>query len=506
MALQEGQTLGPYQITAQLGQGGMATVYKAYHSKLDRYVAIKVMHPAFKDDGNFLARFEREAQIVAKLEHPHIVPVYDYSETDGQPYLVMKFIEGRTLKRILSGGPPTLEQILNILTPIAGALTYAHKQGVLHRDIKPSNIVMDNNGVPYLTDFGLARIAQAGESTMSADMILGTPQYISPEQARGERNLDSRTDLYSLGVILYEMVVGRVPFNADTPYAIVHDHIYSDLPKPSLLNPDIPPAVEAMLIKALSKNPADRYNTANEMIDAFRRAVAESGLTALDPERNKAAEEAFDRIDNAPTMPPVRTPTPVAIPAPIPTRRPTPSLNPDDRKVEMKMDFGDWDWGSKVEKGARYIEQWAEKIGEVANKNKTPLTEEERIRQRIEKKFKKRQELVTNAIAFVLVNIMLWVIWALTWTDFPWPIFPTIGWGIGVVTQYLEYRSKYGEGADRMERMVQEEIERERARLGEDIYLEKPKRDRRMRLTEDGELEEIPEDEYSRQEKQKRDR
>ena len=131
MALYEGQMLGPYQIIGQFGQGGMATVYKAYHAKLDRYVAIKVMHPAFKDDGNFLARFEREAQIVAKLTHPHIVPVYDFAEHDGQPYLVMKFIEGRTLKRILSAGPPTLDQIVSILTPIASALTYAHRQGVL---------------------------------------------------------------------------------------------------------------------------------------------------------------------------------------------------------------------------------------------------------------------------------------------------------------------------------------------------------------------------------------
>jgi serine/threonine-protein kinase len=525
MALYEGQTLGPYQIIGQLGQGGMATVYKAYHAKLDRYVAIKVMHPAFKDDGSFLTRFEREAQIVAKLEHRHIVPVYDYAEHEGQPYLVMKFIEGRTLKRILTAGPPTLEEILDILTPIASALTYAHKQGVLHRDIKPSNIVLDKDGVPYLTDFGLARIAQAGESTMSADMILGTPQYISPEQARGEKNLDSRTDLYSLGVILYEMVVGRVPFNADTPYAIVHDQIYSDLPLPSKLNPDIPPPVEKVLLKALAKKPADRYSTANEMIEAFRRAAADSGLQSLNPERDKVAEEKLNALENEPTISAELPPKASAIPAPAPRKPPPPPIPPVPfgaekaremrRRVEAEIDFGDL--GRKMErrmrKGARYIEKIAESIEDAA-KERGPLTEEQRIRLHIEKKFKKRQELIGNVVAFVLVNAMLWAIWAfsngipqaLTTLQpinlgFPWPIFPTLGWGIGLIAGYFEYQNKYGSGAERREEAIQREIERERARSGS---LEKPKNDRRIRLTEDGELEEVGEDEISEAEKRKR--
>jgi serine/threonine protein kinase len=531
MALYEGQTLGPYQIIGQLGQGGMATVYKAYHAKLDRYVAVKVMHPAFKDDGNFLARFEREAQIVAKLEHAHIVPVYDYAEHDGQPYLVMKFIEGRTLKRILSAAPPTLDDILSILTPIAAALTYAHKQGVLHRDIKPSNIVLDNSNVPYLTDFGLARIAQAGESTMSADMILGTPQYISPEQARGEKNLDYHTDLYSLGVILYEMVVGRVPFNADTPYAIVHDQIYTDLPLPSKLNPEVPPPVEVVLLKALAKNPSDRFGSATEMIDAFRKAAAESGLKALNPERNKVAEAKLNEIENSPTIS-VESPPPAArIPAPGPARvPPIPPVPPVPsgrerpwdaerirRKVEAEIDFGDL--GRRAERqmrrGAKYIEKIAESIEEAA-RERGPLTEEERIRRRVEERFKKRQEMVINLVSFVLVNTMLWAIYAFSndipaalaagtpidW-GFPWPIFPTLGWAIGIVAQYMEYQNKYGGGAERREEAIQREIEREQARSA---AFEKPKNDRRMRLTEDGELEEVPDDEISEAEKRKRNR
>jgi serine/threonine protein kinase len=520
MALYEGQMLGPYQIIGQLGQGGMATVYKAYHAKLDRYVAIKVMHPAFKDDGSFLARFEREAQIVAKLEHAHIVPVYDYAEHEGQPYLVMKFIEGRTLKRILSAGPPTLDQIVSILMPIANALTYAHRQGVLHRDIKPSNIVLDKNDVPYLADFGLARIAQAGESTMSADMILGTPQYISPEQARGEKNLDSRTDLYSLGVILYEMVVGRVPFNADTPYAVVHDQIYTDLPLPSKLNPDIPEAVERVLLKALAKNPTDRYSTANEMLEAFRRAAAESGLTDLNPERDKLAEENLHALDNSPTITGALPPA-ANIPAPVPSRSPQPprtgrkEVQVGGPKVEMQFDFSDMGRRMEqgIEKGARYIEKFAEKVEGMAKEVQIPVSEETRIRQRIEKRYKERQGLVVNFTAYVLVNIMLWSIWFFSSQSdfaalgsggefpFPWPIFPFLGWGIGLVAHSIEYYSKYGGGASRREEAIQREIEREQARSG---YFEKSKNDRRMRLTEDGELEEVTDDEISRAAKRKR--
>ncbi|MFN8565251.1 MAG: protein kinase [Anaerolineae bacterium] len=255
MASLEGQTLGQYRVIEQMGSGGMATVYKAYHPRLDRYVAIKMLHEAFQEDKNFLARFEREAQIVARLEHPHIVQVFDFDEYNGRPYLVMKYIEGRTLKAELESAPLTLDDIIRIMTPVADALDYAHRQGVLHRDIKPSNIIIDSTGVAYVTDFGLARMAQLGDSTLSHDVLLGTPHYISPEQAMGNRDLDSRTDLYSLGVVLFELVVGRVPFSADTPFAVIHDQIYRPLPKPSSINPEIKPAVDAVLQRRWRKRP-----------------------------------------------------------------------------------------------------------------------------------------------------------------------------------------------------------------------------------------------------------
>src|SRR5215207_6838719 len=296
MMLQEGQNLGPYRIIAQLGQGGMATVFKAYHARLDRFVAIKMMHQAFLEDTAFLARFEREAQIVARLEHPHIVPVYDFSDFNGQPYLEMKFVEGHTLKALLNKGPLALSEILRIMTAVGDALDYAHRQGVLHRDIKPSNIMVDVNNIPHLTDFGLARIAQAGESTLSQDMLLGTPHYISPEQAMGRKDLDSQTDLYSLGVILYELIVGRVPFSADTPYAIIHDHIYRPLPLPSSINPDIPSAVENVLLKALAKEPSDRYETAAQMIGTLREAAQATSLIDLKSDRASTSSVSIARL------------------------------------------------------------------------------------------------------------------------------------------------------------------------------------------------------------------
>lgn len=278
MGFTVGENVGPYRIIEQLGQGGMATVFKAYHASLDRYVAIKVLHQAFNNDDTFIGRFEREAKVVARLEHPHIVPVYDYSEHETRPYLVMKYIEGDTLKACLIKGPLNSTEIEQVMDSVGSALAYAHKQGILHRDIKPSNVLLSTEGVMYLADFGLARIAQAGESTLSSDSIMGTPQYISPEQAMGKKDLDAGTDIYSFGVMLYEMVVGQVPFSADTPFSIIHDHIYSPLPMPKDINPDVPEPVQRVLLKTLSKERSDRYATVEELVRAFKNAWIESGV------------------------------------------------------------------------------------------------------------------------------------------------------------------------------------------------------------------------------------
>jgi len=273
MSFRAGENVGSYRIIEKLGQGGMATVFKAYHPSLDRYVAIKVLHPAFTEDSQFLERFTREARVVARLEHPNIVQVYDFAEHEGQPYLVMKYIEGETLKARLQRGPLTKSEVIRTIHAIGEALSYAHKQGVLHRDVKPSNILISEEGRVFLTDFGLARMAEAGASTLTGDMLMGTPQYISPEQARGEKKLTERTDIYSFGIVLYEIVVGKVPFSADTPFSIIHDHIYTPLPLPREVNPKIPLAIQEVLLKALAKEPEDRYGSGEALVEAFKHSI-----------------------------------------------------------------------------------------------------------------------------------------------------------------------------------------------------------------------------------------
>ena len=264
--------IGPYHILEQIGEGGMGAVFKAYHPALDRYVAIKVIHPAFREEQTFIARFQREARVVARLEHPNIVPIYDYAEYKGLVYLVMKFIEGNTLKDRLAQRPLNLYEIFQVVDSVGSALAYAHSQGVLHRDIKPSNVLIGVNDMMYLADFGLARIAHAEASTLSSESALGTPHYVSPEQAMGRNNLDKRTDIYSFGVMLYELIVGQAPFSAKTGYAIIHDHIYTPPPLPRTLNPGVSESVEQVLLTALAKDPNDRFENVDQMVLAFKNA------------------------------------------------------------------------------------------------------------------------------------------------------------------------------------------------------------------------------------------
>lgn len=268
-----GQMLGSYRIISQIGEGGMATVYKAYQASMDRNVAIKVLPTHLANNKEFAGRFQQEARIIANLEHPHILPVFDSGESDGISYLVMRYLEAGTLKEKIESRPLSLSEIDRIFTQLAEALNYAHDRGVIHRDLKPSNALIDSQGNLFLTDFGIAKLLENTSHFTKTDTVMGTPAYISPEQAQGQ-TVDKRSDIYSLGIILYEMVTGRVPFMADTPLAVIYKHVNAPLPPPSTIKKDIPPQIEQVILKALAKSPEDRFGSATEFVAAWKRALS----------------------------------------------------------------------------------------------------------------------------------------------------------------------------------------------------------------------------------------
>jgi serine/threonine protein kinase len=267
-----GATLGAFRILHQIGEGGMAKVYQAYQPSMERYVALKVLPSHYAEDPQFIERFIREARTIAALEHRNILPVFDFGEQDGITYMAMRYVEGGTLKELLNKGRLTMHDILDLMVQICSALDYAHRRGVIHRDVKPSNVILDSEGAAYLMDFGIAKVLGKSGDLTATGAAIGTPAYMAPEQAMGE-NVDSRTDIYALGIVLYEMVVGRVPFQADTPMAVLMAHLREPLPLPRDFDTSISEPVQAVIIKALTKNPEDRYQTANELAEAFRKAL-----------------------------------------------------------------------------------------------------------------------------------------------------------------------------------------------------------------------------------------
>jgi ligand-binding sensor domain-containing protein len=275
-----GQMIGPYRIIEQIGLGGMATVYKAYQASMDRYVAVKVLPRQFAEDPSFVGRFEQEARTIAKLEHPHILPVHDYGEQEGVTYLVMRFIGGGTLKDLITDrGPLSSDEMLRIMEQVGGALGYAHSQGVIHRDIKPSNVLIDSRGDCFLTDFGIARLVAGSTEFTATGRVVGTPAYMAPEQGMGEK-ADARSDIYALGIILYEMATGKVPFEAETPLAVLMKHASAPLPLPRQIRPDLPEGIERVILRALSKSPADRFQRVEDMLAALRQTVVPSQAEA----------------------------------------------------------------------------------------------------------------------------------------------------------------------------------------------------------------------------------
>src|SRR5512136_491427 len=258
----EGMNLGKYQLREQLGHGGMASVYRAYHPQLDRFVAIKVLRGELVDDPEFLTRFQREAKIVASLRHANIVQVYDADMQDDIYYMVMELLEGDTLKARLSdyrarGETMPLGEVVRVMLDVLDGLAYAHSEGMIHRDIKPANIMLTKRGQAVIGDFGIAQIVGTTRHTVSGAMM-GTLSYMAPEQGLEGRS-DTRSDLYSLGIVLYEMLTQHTPFDADTPLAVLMKHLNDPLPLPRKVDPSLPEPFERVVLKSLAKRPEDRY-------------------------------------------------------------------------------------------------------------------------------------------------------------------------------------------------------------------------------------------------------
>jgi len=271
-----GTTIGQYNIVEQLGRGGMSAVYKGYQPALKRYVAVKVLDPTISSDELFLTRFQREAQAVALLRHPHIVQIYDFGNVDEMYYMVMEYVDGESLRdrlKACSAGGKFLpaHEVLGIVWAMASALDYAYQRGIVHRDIKPGNILLSSDGQAVLSDFGIAQMVKSSRLTMSG--LVGTPNYMSPEQGQG-LDIDQRTDIYSLGIVTYEMLTNRVPFSSDTPFAVVMAHVTRPLPPLRESRPDLPRSVEDVIVKATAKDKEQRYYRAMEFAESLEAAFA----------------------------------------------------------------------------------------------------------------------------------------------------------------------------------------------------------------------------------------
>lgn len=271
-----GQMLTEYKITGKLGQGGMATVFKAVQTTLKRPAAIKILSPQMAQDTALLARFHQEAISAANLEHPHIVPIYEVDEAQGYHFIAMKYIDGDSLKRIIAReGRLALSRVQSLVDQVAEALDYAHGRGFVHRDVKPSNVMVTAEDYAYLMDFGLSRAVVSSQLTV-AGTVMGTPDYMSPEQAQGDEDIDRRTDIYSLGAMLYEMLTGQVPFHGLSPAAVIMAQITQPPQSVLISHPDLPDEVDAMIQRAMAKERSERYETASELAAALRSVIRET--------------------------------------------------------------------------------------------------------------------------------------------------------------------------------------------------------------------------------------
>jgi serine/threonine-protein kinase len=323
LALAPGALAGPYRIVAPLGQGGMATVYRARDAALERDVALKVLPREFLHDPGFAERFQREARVVARLEHPNIVPIYAYDidRAEGIPWMAMRLVGGGSLSDLLKGGRPAFARTVEILGAVADALDYAHAKGFVHRDVKPQNVLLDEGGRVYLADFGIAKMLEASGGLTATGMITGTPQYMAPEQATGLK-VDRRADIYALGIVAYQLLTGRVPFTADTPVAVLMKHVQEPLPVPPAAT--VPEALMRPVLRATAKKPEERWDSAGAFVSALRAGLEGRTQPLAD------APTAGRAVATAAPVPSPTVPAPPAAP-PLPGTMALPQTPPPTR-------------------------------------------------------------------------------------------------------------------------------------------------------------------------------
>ena len=337
-----GKTLGQYQIIQVAGKGGMAVVYKAFQPSLNRYVALKVLPDYLAQDEQFVMRFEQEARAAAALRHPNIMVIYDVGQEGSTHFIAAEYLEGATLSQAIAAqrGPLPLPRVVNVINQLASALDFAHQRGLVHRDIKPSNAFVGADDHVTLMDFGIAKALQGGAQMTRTGTMVGTPEYMSPEQAEG-RPIDQRADNYSLGVMLYQLLTGRVPFQAETPTAVLLAHLTKAPQPPTLLNPAIPPAVEAVVMRSLAKRPEERFPTAGELARALAQAASGAPASAYAPPTVIPGRPArTPGTFQGQTPSPVYAPT-ASQPGDAP-RTPTPPPMPPQRKSGRGVNWLVW--------------------------------------------------------------------------------------------------------------------------------------------------------------------